>query len=94
MKREIKIKFGKADMPSTIGGVTRSLDHDDNYCMLINSALDDLHQVEAFLHEALHIYHRDFEDARPDAEIEADRRAEMLALMRMILEEDADRLTA
>lgn len=94
MKREIKIKFGKVDMPIDICGVTKSLDYDDNYCMLINSALDELHQVEAFLHEALHIYHRDFEDVRPDAEIEADRNAEMLAVMQMILEEESAKMTA
>ena len=89
MARHIHIKFGKADMPEDFGGVTRSLDREDNYCMLINSALTETKQTAAFLHEALHIYHDDFNSDRPVEVIELERREELKAIARLILEEDA-----
>ncbi len=87
--RDIHIKFGKTEMPQTIGGVTRARDTMDDYSVLLNSALDSVHQTKAFLHEMLHIYHKDSWSDRDRDEIEAERRAELRAILELIVEEDA-----
>lgn len=87
-ERDIHIKFGRTAMPDTIGGVTRARGALDDFAVLINSTLDDKHQAKAFLHEMLHVYHRDAWSDLDREAIEAERRAELRELLQLLIEEE------
>ena len=82
--REINITLHTIPLPGTIyGGVTQRAN--GSYVVLINADKTEDEQAAAFLHELLHVFHRDLE-APPGitaAEIEAKRKAELLRVLQI-----------
>ena len=91
--RRISFKQGEAAFPESVHGVTlltaKTDDHED-YVVLINSGLDSRRKAATFLHEALHIFHGDFDDHRSVKEIEAERRAELRELLQILIRDDEE----
>ena len=58
--KHVNLSIVTAHLPEGIEGIT-SPDGHDNYTIMINADLSDNKQAEAFLHECLHIWNRDFE---------------------------------
>ena len=68
-EREIRIRIIKRDLPEAIQGVCKD-NGGGSYIVWINQDLDEKGQAEAFIHEALHIYHNDFDKGLTSDEIE------------------------
>ena len=58
-----------------------------DFVIVINSDCSDLTQTAAFLHECLHAWHDDFHDSRSVDEIEAERHAELIQILKLKTEE-------
>ena len=98
MKNEIKdnvklyIRLGRSAGPRAIGGTTSPMPvkNGEGYLVWINTVHGEKRAAASWLHEALHIYHGDFDDPRPVAEIEAERRAELRELLQILIKEDEE----
>ena len=56
----------------------------------VNTVHGEKRAAASWLHEALHIYHDDFDDPRPVKEIEAERRAELRELLQILIRDDEE----
>lgn len=91
MIRKIDLRLASVQLPETVPGMSREQltgEGCEKYVVAINEDLCDLERAAAFIHEMLHIYHNDFQDARPVAEVEKERRKELIQLLRLLIEED------
>lgn len=81
-ERNVSIRLIRSDeIPGSVEGCILQLDGDDNYMMIINSDRDERAQVISYLHECLHIWHRDHGSGRTVNEIEKDRHEELRELL-------------
>ena len=81
-ERNINIKMIRSEeLPGSVGGCIFKQDGDDNYTMLINGDKDERDQVLSFLHECLHIWHRDHDRRDPVDVIEKERHEELRELL-------------
>ena len=81
-ERNISIRLIRSGrIPGSVDGCVLKLDGDDNYMMMINSEKSERAQVIAFLHECLHIWHRDHDSGRAVNTIEKDRHSELRELL-------------
>ena len=78
----IKLQIIKEAFPGKGQGMI-FCDNDD-YTILINSKLSEDEQAAAFLHEALHIWHDDFNSGRSADSIEETRKAELHRLIELM----------
>ena len=88
----LQIRLVKSDGPNSIGGttVTMPVNRGEGYMVWVNTVHGEKRAAASWLHEALHIYHDDFEDPRPVAEIEAERRAELRELLEILIKDDEE----
>ncbi len=86
----LQIRLVRADGPDSIGGTTSPMPvkNGEGYLVWVNTVHSEKRAAASWLHEALHIYHNDFDDPRPVKEIEAERRAELRELLEILIEED------
>ena len=83
-ERNINIKMIRSEeLPDSVGGCILKQDGDDNYMMMINSEKSERAQVIAFLHDCLHIWHRDHDRRDPVDVIEKERHDELLELLEL-----------
>ena len=81
-ERNISIRLIRSGrIPGSVDGCVLKLDGDDNYMMMINSEKSERAQVIAFLHDCLHIWHRDHYRGDPVDVIEKERHDELLELL-------------
>ena len=82
-ERNIKIRLVRSEeVPEGIGGSVFKLAGDDNYLMLINGSDSDHDQIVSFLHECLHIWHRDHDREVLVTELERERHDELEELLK------------
>ena len=86
-RRQFKIDLATAPLPEKVDAVSVETDS-GNYIVCLNSEKPSDNQTAGFLHEMLHIFHDDFNSPEPVANIEADRQAELLRVIK-ILEQEA-----
>ena len=88
-ERNIKIRLIRTEgiegqkFPEKIGGAVFKLDDSDNYMILINANRNERDQVLSFLHECLHIWHRDQDRRDLVDEIEKERHEELRELLEL-----------
>ncbi len=92
MERDIFIKLLSAEMPERIRGFCRQesaeQDGSEYYIVVLNSSLPEDQQATAFLHECLHVFHRDHAKIWKDGEyheaemvmMEKRRKAELIRM--------------
>ena len=63
MKRDITLHVSTAEMPTTVRGVSvpKRGGCKDEFLIILNECLSDTEKTAAFLHECLHLWHRDHE---------------------------------
>ena len=84
-ERNINIKMIRSEeLPDSVGGCILKQVGDDNYTILINGDKDESDQVLSFLHECLHIWHRDHDRRDPVDVIEKERHEELRELLSMV----------
>ena len=68
----LQIRLIKSDGPDAIGGTTSTMPvkRGEGYMVWVNTVHGEKRAAASWLHEALHIYHDDFDDPRPVKEIE------------------------
>ena len=71
-ERIIKIRLVTVDLPENVHGSCQKAG-DNEYNIMINSLLSDEDQEVTFLHEMLHIYHRDHDRGVNVDRLEAER---------------------
>ena len=81
-ERNINIKMIRSEeLPDSVGGYILKQDGDDNFTMLINGNKDERDQILSFLHDCLHIWHRDHDRRDPVGVIEKERHDELQELL-------------
>ena len=80
MERNIKIRLITTDeLPADVHGMAAPLDEDDSYIVVIR---EDDEQAASFLHECLHIWHKDFEKNLSVQQIESMRHKELSEILK------------
>lgn len=92
--REITLRvITEAGTPDTIRGAywpESPEDPEERYTILINPNMTEEIQAEAFLHECLHIWHKDHQEETKDADqIETERHAEAQRILQSMAEAEA-----
>lgn len=82
MDRQIKIRLIEQPLPAGINAALHESDN-DNYIIFVNSEKTADERAAAFLHECLHIYHRDFDSTETADQIEHTRHNELLRLLKI-----------
>lgn len=81
-ERNINIRLVTTEeLPLQIKGICGTADKDDSYIMALNGNYGEHRQLLTFLHECLHIWHKDFTSGRGAQEIEAERHRELVELL-------------
>ena len=81
-ERNIKIRIVTTDeLPATVPACCAKDGGTDNYIMLINGRDDERAQLRSFLHECLHIWHRDHDSSEDVQTIEKERHKELEKLL-------------
>ena len=89
--RRVDLKIAAVPLPDTTRGATDKqpdADGHERYTVAINSGMDELQKAAAFIHEALHIYHNDFEQPGTLEEIEGERRDELIGILECLIQQD------
>lgn len=86
MARTLTVTIHDAEMPDSINGLLLSKEP-DCYSIMINSKKNPSEQAAAFLHECLHIYHKDTESDRSPDSIEKERNKEIISLLEILTKE-------
>lgn len=84
--RKIIIELATEPMAGNIHGGITGDPATDQYIILINSNDTEQRQAATFLHECLHIWHRDHATSAPVDQIERERHAEIKELLRVLQE--------
>ena len=104
--RDIRIKIAETsalpdEVPAAVFTWDRAEEAHERYSILLRDSLSEEEKVLGFLHECLHIYHKDFSSAVPVPEIERLRDEELLRILTVLAnrpdpdyESDADILEA
>lgn len=80
-ERRISLRIIKTELPETVRGAVSDRGN-GSYIILINQTLDEKAQAEAFIHEALHIYHNDFESELSLDKLESIRHEESESILK------------
>lgn len=70
--RRLNVHLAKVDLPDGMRGAC-CLSNRGGYYIIINTNLTAEEQEKAFIHEALHIWHDDFNSGKTVQEIETER---------------------
>ncbi len=82
-RRDINITMGRAKLPEAIRGVSTL--KGDKYIVVLNENMTPAEKVATFLHECLHIYHRDHNNSVWTVdEIEARRHRELIEILEIL----------
>ena len=89
--RRVDLKIAAVPLPDTTRGATDKqpdADGRERYTVAVNANMDELQKAAAFIHEALHIYHNDFEQPGTLEEIEGERRDELIGILECLIQQD------
>ena len=82
-RRDINMTMCRAELPETIRGISTL--KGDKYIVVLNENMTPAEKVASFLHECLHIYHRDHNNSVWTAdEIEARRHRELIEILEIL----------
>ena len=82
-RRDINITMCRAELPEGFRGICTL--KGDKYIVVLNENLTPAEKVASFLHECLHIYHRDHNNSiTPVDQIEARRHKELIEILEIL----------
>ena len=83
-QRNISIRLvTNEDLPENVSGCCAKLPGEDNYLMALNAQSGEEQQLLSYLHECLHIWHRDHDREGSVEQIEKDRHEELAQLLKL-----------
>lgn len=85
MDRTITIRITTETLPAGIRGLSMMTDK-DAYTVCLASDQDDQQAAAAFIHEMLHVYHRDHERTVAVDQLEEERHREAESILRILLQ--------
>lgn len=91
MQRDLSIRLVTVNgYPDHFYGATimHDIKPEEKYTVVLNDDRDDLRKTATFLHEALHIYHQDHISHDDEERIEAERRTELLQILKILTDEE------
>lgn len=82
-RRDINITMCRAELPEGFRGISTL--KGDKYIVVLNENMSPAEKVASFLHECLHIYHRDhYNSVTPADQIEARRHRELIEILEIL----------
>lgn len=71
--KRLNVHLARVDLPDGVHGACCPSNDGGNYYIIVNANLTAEEQEKAFIHEALHIWHDDFNSGKTAQEIETER---------------------
>ena len=82
--RTVSLRIVRANLPDGVSGMTTK-DDDDSYIIFLDDREPEIAQVASFLHECLHIWHKDHDSGMSTGLIEEMRHKELKDILQSMI---------